>query len=310
MSTASTVMATAWDARRSIHDVAIRYGLHAESSRHIRSVAFFLVGHLRFGDRGAFYDACLCRPSSSSQAPTMSDRSSQDVPSLDVLLVEHTSLRENARHHWGIVAALTTVGVAVLGGLLALAAQPTCRSPMGSGCPPIKIWGLAPLVPMSVTALLIQMVAMHQVSGTYASNIERAILAHPSAWERPSTKDRAATLPPDLMIKAPALGPAIGVLFDPRRARGRGISHWVTIGPIMFLSVIDYVSLMALNIGASVVAYNKAYGWDLRGELTILYLLPLTLLTMAGVYVVVFPKDLSRRCLEAVVADSCDNQNS
>ena len=149
---------------------------------------------------------------------------------------------------------------------------------------------------MTITAMLVQQVAGHQIHALYAANIERAIRNHPDG-SRLLTKSESAAAQGS-MINVPVLAPLIDQLYRP--TPGNGILYWFTLGPVMFLTIITVGSLYILNLATALVAYNQTDGWGLRGELTVIYVLPLVLLTIAGIYSAFFPYDMWNRAVRAM----------
>ena len=224
----------------------------------------------------------------------MADANSKQHPlTWELLLHEHSHVRDSSRNFWALLAALTSIGVVVLGGVVTLAQQPTCRTKEVRDCVPPSVWAIVPLVPLALTSLLVQQVAMHQIRSGYNRDLERAIRTHPRRLEEALG---TITLADGANI-APALGEVNNQLF--RVTVGKRAAYWLTLFPLFCLSILTFASFFILNGAVVVVAYNKVHRWDARGEFTAFFLLGLMIVTLAGLYSALAGRDIFERAARA-----------
>lgn len=153
-------------------------------------------------------------------------------PDLQLLMQAYFAVRDDGRNHWNLIAALVAVGVAVLGFIGTIASQQVCRGPIEADCSPPLVWLFLPLLPLALTALLVQQVAIHFLRSFYERALERLLAGELKCFFLPDTPSGPVLAKPEEhasqgagpQLPVPCMAHLAQLLFD--RA-GTGARRWL-----------------------------------------------------------------------------------
>ena len=178
---------------------------------------------------------------------------------LQLLMIEHQHASEQGRGFWVMVIAVVTVGFGALAGASLLAAKQSCAvATAPSGCVPPAVWAIVPLLPSTLTALLLQQIAVQNLNGIYERVLEREIFARTNV---------SANLVPGRFyvddhgvesLPIPSFGHMIYPLFEPT---GRLLSFPF----VVYLTGFLFLSMALLDVAIVLLALEESAnaGWQI-----------------------------------------------
>jgi hypothetical protein len=172
-----------------------------------------------------------------------------DGRQLQVLLTDYVATRDDGRGFWNLVAALIAVGIAILAGAGALASQPTCgrSAPVTRGqkaaalhCVPTGAWVVFPLLPLGISALVVQQVAIHQIRAEYERKLEIEIASTAAAEFHTAESG----------LPVPSLSRLLQPMFDPP-------SRTVVFAPMVLLNYSLFLLIATVDLGSVSLAFHE-----------------------------------------------------